>query len=133
MRVEEISTWVEDARKAFASASDLDSLKAARLAHAGDKSPIALASRGLGSLSPEDKASFGKLIGDAKAAIADALAQATAILEAERDRKSTSPCRSIVHTEVVCIQSQSLKMKSLISSSSRDLLLKKALNLNQDG
>jgi phenylalanyl-tRNA synthetase alpha chain len=49
MRVEEISTWVEDARKAFASASDLDSLKAARLAHAGDKSPIALASRGLGS------------------------------------------------------------------------------------
>ena len=36
MRVEEISTWVEDARKAFASASDLDSLKSARLAHAGD-------------------------------------------------------------------------------------------------
>ena len=29
MRVEEISTWVDDARKAFASASDLDSLKAA--------------------------------------------------------------------------------------------------------
>jgi phenylalanyl-tRNA synthetase alpha chain len=48
MRVEEISSWVEDARKAFASASDLDSLKVARLAHAGDKSPIALASRGLG-------------------------------------------------------------------------------------
>ena len=46
MRVEEISTWVEDARKAFTSAVDLDSLKLARLAHAGDKSPIALASRG---------------------------------------------------------------------------------------
>jgi phenylalanyl-tRNA synthetase alpha chain len=60
MRVEEISTWVEDARKAFASATDLDSLKAARLAHAGDKSPIALASRALGSLSPEDKACFWK-------------------------------------------------------------------------
>ena len=87
MRVEEISTWVEDARKAFASATDLDSLKVARLAHAGDKSPIALASRGLGALSPEDKASFGKVIGDAKAAIAQALAEATAVLEAERDRK----------------------------------------------
>ena len=70
MRVEEISTWVEDARKAFASAADLDSLKTARLAHAGDKSPIALASRGLGALSPEDKASFGKVIGEAKADIA---------------------------------------------------------------
>ena len=87
MRVEEISTWVEDARKAFASATDLDSLKAARLAHAGDKSPIALASRALGSLSPEDKASFGKVIGEAKAAIAQSLADATAVLEAERDRK----------------------------------------------
>ena len=87
MRVEEISTWVQDARKAFASATDLDSLKAARLAHAGDKSPIALASRGLGVLSPEDKASFGKVIGEAKAEIAQALAAATAVLEAERDRK----------------------------------------------
>ncbi|MEY5030942.1 MAG: hypothetical protein RLZZ334_889 [Actinomycetota bacterium] len=87
MRVEEISTWVEDARKAFASATDLDSLKVARLAHSGDKSPIALASRALGSLSPEDKASFGKVIGEAKAAIAQALAEVTAALEAERDRK----------------------------------------------
>ncbi|NDC52167.1 MAG: phenylalanine--tRNA ligase subunit alpha [Actinobacteria bacterium] len=87
MRVEEISTWVEDARKAFASARDLDSLKVARLAHLGDKSPIALASRALGSLSPEEKASFGKLIGEAKAAIAQYLADATVVLEAERDRK----------------------------------------------
>ena len=70
MRVEEISTWVEDARMAFTSAVDLDSLKLARLAHAGDKSPIALASRGLGALAPEEKASLGKLIGDAKSAIA---------------------------------------------------------------
>jgi phenylalanyl-tRNA synthetase alpha chain len=60
MRVEEISTWVEDARKAFASASDLDSLKSARLAHSGDKSPIALASRALGSLSPDDRAFRGR-------------------------------------------------------------------------
>ena len=87
MRVEEISTWVQDARKAFASATDLDSLKTARLAHVGDKSPIALASRGLGSLSPKDKASFGKVIGEAKAEIAQALAEATTVLESERDRK----------------------------------------------
>jgi phenylalanyl-tRNA synthetase alpha subunit len=41
----------------------------------------------LGSLSPDEKASFGKVIGEAKAEIAQALAEATATLEAERDRK----------------------------------------------
>ena len=87
MREDEIRTWVSDARTAFNAATDLDALKTARLTHAGDKSPIALASRALGSLSPEDKASFGKIIGEAKAEIATALATATAVLAAERDRK----------------------------------------------
>ena len=72
MRVEEISVWISDARTAFEGAIDLDALKIARLAHSGDKSPISLASRALGSMAPEDKASFGKLIGDAKTAIASA-------------------------------------------------------------
>ena len=87
MRQEDVSQWVKDAQVAFGAATDLDSLKAARLAHAGDKAPISLASRGLGSLSPDEKASFGKIIGDAKAAIAQALATATEKLEAERDKK----------------------------------------------
>jgi len=87
MRQEDVSQWVKDAQVAFSAATDLDSLKAARLAHAGDKAPISLASRGLGSLSPEEKASFGKIIGDAKAAIAQALTTATEKLEAERDKK----------------------------------------------
>ena len=87
MRQEDVSQWVKDAQSAFNAASDLDSLKAARLAHSGDKAPISLASRGLGSLSPDEKASFGKIIGDAKAAIATALAKATEKLEAERDKK----------------------------------------------
>jgi phenylalanyl-tRNA synthetase alpha chain len=87
MNPADIASWISDAEKAFTAASDLDSLKVARLAHTGDKAPISLASRSLGSLSPEEKASAGKLIGDAKAAIAQALADATAVLEAERDRK----------------------------------------------
>ena len=74
MRQEDVSQWVKDAQVAFGAATDLDSLKAARLAHSGDKAPISLASRGLGSLSPDEKASFGKIIGDAKAAIAQASA-----------------------------------------------------------
>ena len=87
MNPAEIDTWVSDASKAFAIAGDLDSLKSARLAHLGDKAPISLASRGLGSLAPEEKASAGKLIGEAKSAIAAALDQATQKLEAERDAK----------------------------------------------
>ena len=63
MRAEEISVWVNDAKEACASAKDLDSLKSVRTAHVGDKSPIALASRSLGSMSAEDKVVFGKLIG----------------------------------------------------------------------
>ena len=83
----EIEKWVSDAATAFAAAGDLDSLKSARLAHLGDKAPISLASRGLGSLAPEEKASAGKLIGEAKAAIAASLEKATEKLEAERDAK----------------------------------------------
>ena len=72
---------------AFLSAGDLDELKSARLAHMGDKAPISLASRSLGSLSPDEKASFGKVIGDAKAQIASALDSATKKLENIRDQK----------------------------------------------
>ena len=87
MREDEIAAWVVNARTAFAAATDLDSLKIARLAHTGDRSPIALASRGLGALAGDDKAKFGKIIGDAKASITQALNEATTALEAARDQK----------------------------------------------
>jgi phenylalanyl-tRNA synthetase alpha chain len=83
----EVAQWVDQARSAFAAARNLDSLKDARLAHAGDKSPIALASRSLGSLAADQKASVGKIIGEAKAAIAAALDEAIAKLEREQDER----------------------------------------------
>ena len=87
MDSKEVAGWVKDAQAAFLSAADLDALKSARLAHMGDKAPISLASRSLGSLSPDEKASFGKVIGDAKAQIATALETATKKLENVRDQK----------------------------------------------
>ena len=87
MDSKEVAGWVKDAHAAFLSAGDLDELKSARLAHIGDKAPISLASRSLGSLSPDEKASFGKVIGDAKAQIATALESATKKLENIRDQK----------------------------------------------
>jgi len=87
MDSKEVAGWVKDAQAAFLAASDLDELKSARLAHMGDKAPISLASRSLGSLSPDEKASFGKVIGDAKTQIATALDSATKKLENIRDQK----------------------------------------------
>jgi phenylalanyl-tRNA synthetase alpha chain len=83
----EVSAWVSAAEKAFASATDLDSLKEARLAHLGDKSPIALASRGLGALPVDQKASLGKIIGEGKAAITAALEKETVKLESEQNER----------------------------------------------
>ncbi len=54
----------------FAAAADLDALKAARLAHAGDRSPLALANREIGALPPAAKADAGKRVGAARGRVA---------------------------------------------------------------
>ena len=83
----EVSSWVKAAEKAFTAATNLDSLKEARLAHLGDKSPIAQASRSLGTLPADEKASVGKIIGEGKAAIAAALENTTTALENEQNER----------------------------------------------
>ena len=87
MNPAEINQWVADAKSAFAAAADLDQLKSARLAHAGDKSPIAGASRALGSVPPEQKAELGKLIGAGRSEINEALDKRNLELEIIRDQK----------------------------------------------
>ena len=47
-----IDDAVEAALAAAGAATDLDELKAARSAHQGDKSPLALANREIGALPP---------------------------------------------------------------------------------
>jgi phenylalanyl-tRNA synthetase alpha chain len=64
---------VAEALAAFDSANTLEDLKAARLAHAGDKSPIALSNREIGALPPAAKADAGARIGKARAEINEAL------------------------------------------------------------
>ena len=87
MNSAEIEGWVSAAKSAFQSAKDLDELKQARIAHAGDKSPISGASRNLGSLPADQKAEMGKIIGAARAQITEALEKRTQELEALRDQK----------------------------------------------
>ena len=86
MNSAEIEGWVNAAKSAFQSAQDLDGLKQARLAHAGDKSPISGASRNLGSLPADQKAEMGKIIGAARTQITEALDKRSSELEALRDQ-----------------------------------------------
>ena len=87
MDAREVQGWVNDASIAFEAATNLDELKIARLAHMGDKAPVSLASRALGSLSPDEKAAAGKIIGEAKAELSRILAQVTSKLERVRDER----------------------------------------------
>src|SRR5215469_16986277 len=56
---EEITGMRDAALAAIAAAGDLDELKAARLAHAGDRSPLALANAEIGALPPQARAGRG--------------------------------------------------------------------------
>ncbi|GII99506.1 phenylalanyl-tRNA synthetase alpha subunit [Sediminihabitans luteus] len=78
---------VADALAAVAAAGSLDELKAARIAHTGDKSPLALANRQIGGLEPADKGRAGKLLGPRRGSVAQAIAARQVELEAERDER----------------------------------------------
>ncbi|MGL4744635.1 MAG: phenylalanine--tRNA ligase subunit alpha [Dermatophilaceae bacterium] len=72
---------------AATAAGDLDGLKAARIAHQGDRSPLALAKREIGALPPQARADAGKRVGEARGRVARAYAERQAELEAERDER----------------------------------------------
>ncbi|QLQ15439.1 MAG: phenylalanine--tRNA ligase subunit alpha [Micropruina sp.] len=73
LSAESLDAMVADAVAAFAAADTVAALKDARLAHAGDRSPIALANREIGSLPPAARKEVGQRMGQARARIAAAL------------------------------------------------------------
>jgi phenylalanyl-tRNA synthetase alpha chain len=84
---EAVASAQAEALAAIAGARDLDELKAARLAHAGDRSPVTLANAEIGALPPAARADAGRRVGAARAAIREALADRQGELEADRDRR----------------------------------------------
>jgi phenylalanyl-tRNA synthetase alpha chain len=84
---DEMNRMVDEALAAVAAAGDLDELKAARLAHAGDRAPITLANAEIGALPPAARAEAGKRVGAARAAVRAALAARQDELETERDAR----------------------------------------------
>jgi phenylalanyl-tRNA synthetase alpha chain len=83
----EIDAALKSALVAISAATDLDELKAVKIEHVGDKSPIARLNQGLGKLDPSERAEFGKVLGQAKAAIGSAFATQQEKLEMERDAR----------------------------------------------
>jgi phenylalanyl-tRNA synthetase alpha chain len=87
LRADEVEAMRDAALEAIAGASDLEALKRVRLEHAGDRSPLALANREIGALPPQARKEAGRRVGQARGAIAQALAQRTVVLEAEHEER----------------------------------------------
>ncbi|GGM49027.1 phenylalanine--tRNA ligase subunit alpha [Dactylosporangium sucinum] len=78
---------VAAAEKAFAGAGDLDALAALKHQHLGDRAPVSLARREIGSLPPAAKADAGKRVNVARVAVQAAYDARLATLTAEREER----------------------------------------------
>jgi phenylalanyl-tRNA synthetase alpha chain len=86
-----VSAAVDDALAAIASATDSAALKAARSAHAGENSPLAQLNAMLRDVPADQKAATGKLVGEARSKVTQALkAQEDVILAAEEQQRLAS-------------------------------------------
>jgi phenylalanyl-tRNA synthetase alpha chain len=83
----EVDRIKSEAIAAITGASSLDELREVKIAHVGDRSPIARLNQGLGLLPVEDRAAMGKVIGTARANINQAFDDQEKLLTAERDSK----------------------------------------------
>src|SRR5690349_10866916 len=85
LRADEVERMRDEALAAVAQAPDLDALKAVRLAHAGDRSPLALANREIGALPPQARKEAGMRVGAARSEVSRALTERLAMLTAEHE------------------------------------------------
>ena len=69
-----VDGFVADALAALSDAATTAELKQARLAHAGDTSPLALANREIGALPPQARKEAGQRVGQARGAVNKAVA-----------------------------------------------------------
>lgn len=73
LQSEGVEEMVNQALQAFARAATVAELNQARLDHTGDRSPLALANRGIGALPPEARKEAGQQIGKARGRVNQAL------------------------------------------------------------
>jgi phenylalanyl-tRNA synthetase alpha chain len=88
LKPDEVEAMREAALAAIAAAGSLDELKRVRTEHAGDRSPLALANREIGALPPQARKEAGMRVGQARAAVNQALASRQAELDAEHEART---------------------------------------------
>lgn len=93
-RPEALDAMVAAGLAAFADASTTAELKIARLAHTGEKSPVALANRSIGALPREDRKDAGQVLGRARAQLNQSLAARQAELE-EAELVAALACEAV--------------------------------------
>ncbi|MFD4327103.1 phenylalanine--tRNA ligase subunit alpha [Nocardioides sp. NPDC058538] len=87
LKAEEVEAARAAALKAIDAATSLEELKQARLDHAGDRSPLALANREIGALPPAARKDAGQRVGKARGAVNQALEARQKVLEAEHEAR----------------------------------------------
>ncbi|HSV40222.1 MAG TPA: phenylalanine--tRNA ligase subunit alpha [Nocardioidaceae bacterium] len=87
LKAEEVEQMREAAVAAISAATTLDELKQARLDHAGERSPLALANREIGALPPQARKEAGMRVGRARGAVNQAIAERQVVLEAEAESR----------------------------------------------
>ena len=87
LRADEVDAMRDEALAAIDGASSLEELKEARLAHAGERSPLALANREIGALPPQARKEAGIRVGQARGAVQKALDARQLVLEEEHEAR----------------------------------------------
>ncbi len=87
LTADEVDRAVAEALAAIDGAKNLDQLKEARIAHAGDKAPLSLARAEIGALPPQARADAGRRVGAAVGRVASAIKERQEQLERERDEQ----------------------------------------------
>src|SRR3954469_10608038 len=87
LRPEALDDAVAAARKAFDAATDLAALSTVKPPHLGDRTPVLLARRALGSLPGPERADAGRRVNAARIQVQEAFDARRAVLEAERDER----------------------------------------------
>jgi len=87
LQADQIAVMREDALAAIDVAGTLDELERVRRAHAGDRSPLALANREIGALPPQARKQAGLRVGAARRAVTAALQGRRTTLEAEHEAR----------------------------------------------
>ena len=121
--IAEVEESAASALTAIAGANDLTELKAVKIEHLGDKSGLSKASQALGKVAAEEKASFGKIVGEAKAKVSAAFEARMKVLEADRDARVLVEERVDVTLPATNIPKGGLHPLTILTNEISDLFL----------